>query len=262
MNQRIVRYRTLDLASIIRDVFRQWWAILLFSIAIALLADVGVNAFYKPVYTTSATFVVTTRGTNTSIYQNIASASDTAERFRTVLQSSILQRTIAKDLNVSKYDATTDVRLLEETNLIELKVSHRSALMAYRYIHSIMNNYSTVSNYVVRDVVLEILEQPTIPMYPSNASRAGSYLRIGFIIGLLISILYVSYFSYLKDTVKNSSEASLKLAARFLGSVYHEAKGAGRRRSKTTAMIISNPLLSFKYTESCRMVSEILRGED
>lgn len=255
MNQRIVRYRTLDLASIVRDILRQWWAILLFSIAIALLADVGVNAFYKPVYTTSATFVVTTRGTNTSIYQNITNASDTAERFRTVLQSSILQRTIAKDLEVSKYDATTDVRLLEETNLIELRVSHRSALMAYRYIHSIMNNYSTVSNYVVRDVVLEILEQPTIPTYPSNASRAVNYLRIGFIIGLLISILYVSYFSYLKDTVKNSSEASLKLAARFLGSVYHEAKGAGRRRSKATAMIISNPLLSFKYAESCRMVA-------
>lgn len=254
MGQKTKRYRTLDLTSIGRDVLRQWWVILLFSISVALISNVVVNALYKPVYTTSATFVVTTRGTDTSLYQNITSASDTAERFRTVLQSNILKRTIAKDLGVKKYDATTNVLLLEETNLIELDVSHRSALMAYKYICSIMKNYSSVSNFVIKDVVLEVLEKPSIPLNPSNINRAVSVMQLGFLAGFLLSMIYVAYFSYLKDSIKNSSEASTKLAARFLGSIYHEGKG-NKKRSSTTAMTIINPILSFRYTESCRMVA-------
>ncbi|MBR3241074.1 MAG: hypothetical protein IKF90_00010, partial [Parasporobacterium sp.] len=116
MNQKTIRYRTLDPASIIRDIFRQWWGILLFSVAVGLLVNVIATSLYKPVYSTSATFIVTTRGTNTSIYQNITSAKDTAERFQTVLQSNILKRTIAKDLGVKEFDATTFVELLDETN--------------------------------------------------------------------------------------------------------------------------------------------------
>ena len=260
MNQKTIRYRTLDPASIVRDVFRQWWGILLFSIAIALLVNVAANSLYKPMYSTSTTFVVTTRGTNTSVYQNISSASETAGRFRTVLESNILKRAIARDLGVKKFDASTSVELLDETNLIVLKVKHRSALMAYKYIQSIMSNYSTVSDYVIRDVVLEVLEQPKIPMEPINVNRAGSYMQIGFAGGFLIALLYVAYFSYLKDTVKNPSEASSKLAARYLGSIYHEARGRERRRTKVTAMIISNPILSMRYTESCRMVASRVRS--
>lgn len=260
MNQKMIRYRTLDPASIIRDVLRQWWGILLFSAAVALLVNVAANSLYKPMYSTSTTFVVTTRGTNTSIYQNISNASDTAERFRTVLESNILKRTVAKDLEVKTFDAVTSVQLLEETNLIVLRVNHRSALMAYKYLRSIMNNYSTVSDYVIRDVVLEVLEQPKIPTVPMNVNRAGSFMQLGFLGGFLIALLYVAYFSYLKDTVKNSNEASSKLAARYLGSVYHEARGKERRRTKVTAMVISNPILSMRYTESCRMVASKVRS--
>ena len=260
MNQKMIRYRTLDPASIIRDVLRQWWGILLFSAAVALLVNVAANSLYKPMYSTSTTFVVTTRGTNTSIYQNITNASDTAERFRTVLESNILKRTVAKDLEVKNFDAVTSVQLLEETNLIVLRVNHRSALMAYKYLRSIMNNYSTVSDYVIRDVVLEVLEQPKIPTEPMNVNRAGSFMQLGFLGGFLIALLYVAYFSYLKDTVKNSNEASSKLAARYLGSVYHEARGKERRRTKVTAMVISNPILSMRYTESCRMVASKVRS--
>ncbi len=260
MNQKPSKYRTIDLASIIRDVIRQWWVILLFSTAVGLLIGTVVSIQYTPEYTTSTTFVVTTRGTNTSVYSDITSASDTAERFRTILESNILKRAIAKDLNLSQYNAETDVQLLEETNLIVLSVRHKSALMAYKYIRSIMNNYNVVSDYVIKNVVLDVIQQPEIPLIASNRNRSVLFAEIGFILGLFVAIIYVSYFSYLKDTVKNANEASSKLAARFLGSIYHEIKGRERRKTKTTAMIITNPILSFRYTESCRMVASRVRS--
>ena len=255
MDHRISNYRTLDKISILRDIMRQWWAILLFSVAVALFSNVVANIRYTPVYETSTTFVVATRGTNTSIYQDITSASDIASRFRTILESNVFKREIAKDLNVGYYDALTDIQLLEETNLIVLTVRHRSALMAYRYIKSIMDNYSSISDYIIKNVVLEILEKPTIPSVPSNTNRALIYTLIGFLVGALGGMLYVAFFSYLKDTVKNSHEASSKLAARLLGTVYHEKIRSASRGTSKTSMVISNPILGFRYVESCRMAA-------
>ena len=100
MNRGNGNYRTIDIASISRDLLRQWWAILLFSITVAILVNLVASIVYRPVYATSTTFVVTTRGTNTSIYENITSATDTAVRFQTILESNSLNRAIAKDLNI------------------------------------------------------------------------------------------------------------------------------------------------------------------
>lgn len=255
MNQKNSKYRTVDKASIVRDILRQWWAILLFAVSLALIANTIANFRYTPVYTTTATFVVTSRGTNISIYQDISNASDTAERFRTILESSVFQRAIAKDLHVRAYDAATDIQLLEETNLVILTVRHKSALMAYRYIRSIMDNYNTITDYIIKNVVLDVLQKPAIPLAPSSPNPARRYTMLGFLAGLALAVLYVAYFSYLKDTVKNSREASSKIAARLLGTIYHEKKGRERKDTKRTSMIVLNPILSFKYTESCRMAA-------
>ena len=260
MNQGNGNYRTVDIASISRDLLRQWWAILLFSITAAILVNFLASIVYRPVYATSTTFVVTTRGTNTSIYQDITSATDTAARFQTILESNILKRAIAKDLNIDEYNATTEVKLLEETNLIVLTVKHKSALMAYRYIQSIMNNYSVVSDFVIKNVVLDVIQSPAIPVMPSNPNRSKLYTLLGFLVGLAIAVLYVAYFSYLKDTVKNSKEASSKLGARLLGTVYHEKVGKERRKTRKNSMVITNPILSFRYTESCRMAASRIRS--
>ena len=260
MNQGNGNYRTIDIASISRDLLRQWWAILLFSITVAILVNLVASIVYRPVYATSTTFVVTTRGTNTSIYENITSATDTVARFQTILESNILKRAIAKDLNIDEYNATTEVKLLEETNLIVLTVKHKSALMAYRYIQSIMNNYSVVSDFVIKNVVLDVIQSPTIPLMPSNPNRSKLFTLLGLIAGFAIAILYVAYYSYLKDTVKNSKEASSKLAARLLGTVYHEKIGKERRKTRKNSMVITNPILSFRYTESCRMAASRIRS--
>lgn len=260
MNQGNGNYRTVDIASISRDLLRQWWAILLFSITTAILVNFVANILYKPIYATATTFVVTTRGTNTSIYEDISSATDTAARFQAVLESNILKRTIAKDLNIDEYNATTEIKLLEETNLIVLTVKHKSALMAYRYIQSIMKNYSVVSDFVIKNVVLDVIQRPTIPLAPSNPNRSKLYTLLGFLAGLALAILYVAYYSYLKDTVKNSKEASSKLAARLLGTVYHEKVGKERRKTRKSSMVITNPILSFRYTESCRMAASRIRS--
>ena len=123
-----------------------------------------------------------------------------------------------------------------------------------------MKNYSTISDFIVTGVVLDVIEEPAFPGAPSNTSGTGRFGKIGALLGALIGILYVAYFSYLKDTIKNSREASSKLAARLLGSIYHERRGITRRRTKRAAMIMTNPILSFRYAESCRLTTSRIRS--
>ena len=58
----------IDILSIARDIARQWWIILLFSISAYLAAGIVMNVRYEPVYTTTTTFAVSLRGTNASFF--------------------------------------------------------------------------------------------------------------------------------------------------------------------------------------------------
>ena len=155
--------KTIDIVSIARDVLKQGWGIVLFAISIALLVSTIVRVNYIPIYTTSATFVVNTQGSNSSMYTNISTANDTAARFQTVLESNIFQRAIAKEIGVTEYTAETTISVLEETNLMTLEVKEKSGLLAYRYIRAILENYSIISDYVVEGVVIDIIQQPVFP---------------------------------------------------------------------------------------------------
>ena len=143
------RAKSIDLASILKDVFRQCWLIVLFAVSVGLLANTVAKVRYVPKYTANATFVVNTQGTNTSVYTNISNAVETAGRFQSVLESTLFRREIAKILGKEEYTADTEVTVLPETNLMKLSVTDKSAEDTYSCIRAIMNNYSTISDYIV-----------------------------------------------------------------------------------------------------------------
>ena len=101
------RAKSIDIASILKDVLRQCWLIVLFAVSVGLLANTFAKVRYVPQYTTKTTFVVNTQGTNTSVYSNISNAVETAERFRSVLSSTLFKREIAKILEQEEYTADT-----------------------------------------------------------------------------------------------------------------------------------------------------------
>ena len=150
----------IDILSIIRHVCRQMIVILLISLSASLLAYVFADYRYQPEYTTTSTFVVTTKGMNNNIYQNLTSTQAMAEQFSQVLESNVLRTKIAEDLGEEKFTASTSVEILPETNLMVLRVTADSALESFRGLRSIMNNYNSVSDLVMDNVILEMLQEP------------------------------------------------------------------------------------------------------
>lgn len=253
----------IDLITIMKSLGRQWWVILLLSLSVSLLSGVWVKNKYQPEYTASSTFVVTAKGMNNNIYQNLSSAKELAERFSQVLNSNVLKKKVAENLGMNEFKAVTSVQILPETNLMELRVTAPSAMDAFRTIRSIMENYNQVSDYVIENAILEVLQEPLIPMTPSNTVNTGSTMKKTFVAAVLFFLICFGTAFHLKDTVKNKREVTEKVDARLLGVIRHERKAKSLRelkKARSVSLLIDNPFLSFSFVESNKMMASNIRS--
>ena len=253
----------IDLISMLKDIAKEWWAILLLSLAVALFADIWVNATYQPEYKTSTTFVVTAKGMNTNVYQNLNSTQQMAQQFTEILDSNVLKKKVAQDLNMSSLNIDSSVDLVPETNLITLSVKAGTAVESYRILQSIMKNYNTVSDYAIKNVIIETIQSPAVSMAPVNPLNEKKTMVIAFIVAVAVLMVLVAGISYLRDTIKNPKDVTSKLDTRLLGSIYHEKKSKSlklRKKKEFVSMLISNPLRSFQYAESNKMMASRVRS--
>lgn len=253
----------IDLISMLKDIAKEWWAILLLSLAVALFADIWVNVTYQPEYKTSTTFVVTAKGMNTNVYQNLDSTQQLAQQFTEIMDSNVLKKKVAQDLKMSSLNIDSSVDLVPETNLITLSVKAGTAVESYRILQSIMKNYNTVSDYAIKNVIIETIQSPAVSMAPVNPLNEKKTMIIAFIAAAAVFMVLVAGLSYLRDTIKNPKDVTSKLDTRLLGSIYHEKKSKSiklRKKKEFVSMLISNPLRSFQYAESNKMMSSRVRS--
>lgn len=253
----------IDLISMLKDIGREWITILLLSIAAALFADIWICATYQPEYKTSTTFVVTAKGMNSNIYQNLTSTKDLAQQFTEILGSNVLKKKVAQDIGVNSLDVETSVDLVPETNLITLSVKAKTAAESYRVLRSVMENYNTVSDYAIKNVIIETIQQPSVAMSPSNPLNEKRMVLRVFLIAAGCLIVLVAGISYIRDTIKNPGEVSSKLDTRLLGTIAYEKKSKSlsmNRKKGYLSMLISNPLRSFAYVESSKMAASRVRS--
>ena len=253
----------IDLISMLKDIGREWLTILLLAIAAALFADIWICATYQPEYKTSTTFVVTAKGMNSNIYQNLTSTKDLAQQFTEILGSNVLKKKVAQDIGVNSLDVETSVDLVPETNLITLSVKAKTAAESYRVLRSVMENYNTVSDYAIKNVIIETIQQPSVAMSPSNPLNEKRMVLKVFLIAAGCLIVLVAGISYIRDTIKNPGEVSSKLDTRLLGTIAYEKKSKSlsmNRKKGYLSMLISNPLRSFAYVESSKMAASRVRS--
>ena len=82
-----------DLFTLVQDILRNWWVILLGALAGAMLTYVVTSVQYVPEYTTTATFVVGSKGSNNT-YSNLSAAYSMAQTFEKVLKSNVMEKII------------------------------------------------------------------------------------------------------------------------------------------------------------------------
>ena len=126
--------------TLVHDILINWWASLLGALAAAMLSYVFVGIRYVPQYTTSTTFVVSSRGTTAS-YSSLGSANSTTATFQKIIESTAMQDILCEKLGVDSIDADIQANIAGETNLLELTVTAASPSESFDIMEGILDNF-------------------------------------------------------------------------------------------------------------------------
>ena len=238
---------------LIREVLRKLWAAVMVAVILASCAYVAAAQFYTPQYQTRTTFVVSTRGNSSSVYSNLNAATGMAQSFSQVLGSDVMKKRVAQELGVERIDGQISAVAIEETNLLEMRVTSENPRMAYLITRAVINNYGDLASTVLSNISLEILQQPHIPTAPINASSAMHTAKLAGLAGAALVVVLLCMRAYMRDTVKSEDEVESKLDTKLLAAVHHERKYKTFRAAlahKKTSILITNPTTGFLFVET------------
>lgn len=262
---------TIDLYSMITDVVKEWFSILLLTIAAGLTAYVVLSNLHPLDYATSATMVVRNTdeaningNTGTDVYENLSYGADNASRLKNILVSKELKKTVAKELGLNHFEGTTSAQTLGESNLLEITVRTKSPYISYKEAESILNNYTRFSVDLVGGTELTVLERPKVQEKPEHPLENVRYSVLFSIVVFLMICGLLALLSYLRDTVHNSAEVESKIDTKLLATIMYEEKHSkGKRRigGEKASILITDPVTSFRYTEDMRKLAARILNE-
>ena len=257
---------TIDLYSIILDVVKEWDTILLLTLSALFISYVLLTHFHPLDYAASATMVISTSSeedtakvsSGTDVYETISYGADSAQRLKNILESKELKATVAKELGFSRFYGSVTANPLGESNLLRITVRSKSPYISFKEAESVLENYGRFSEDLVGGTELTVLERPVVPERPSSPRKNIRYaLYCGAFVFAVICALF-ALLSFLRDTVHNTEEVEAKLDTKHLVTILHESKRRkGRKRigSEKTSILITDPLISFRYAEDMRKLA-------
>lgn len=240
---------------VVLDVLKRWYLILTAALLVGLAAYVGTELLYTPNYTTNTTFVVSIRDSSSSVYQNLSATTNLAAVFSEVLNSSILRQNVLETLNMTAFDGTIQASVVSDTNLLTLQVTGHDPRTTFLVTRAIIENHGIVSYQVMGDIILDVLQDPMVPLAPSNPMNAYGNMKKAAILATAAIFVLLVIVSSMRDTVRGQQEAEKKLGVRILGELHHERKAKNFKmllKRNKTSILITNPATSFSFTEKIR----------
>lgn len=246
-----------DLTTVFYDIISNWWAILLGALAAAMLTSVVLNATYVPQYSTRTTFVVGSKS-DFNASSNLSSANSMANTFQRIIQSNVMRKILTEKLGAEELTDEISAEVIGGTNLLVVTATASSPKEAIDLMHAIMDNYTSVSYYTAGDAVMEVLEEPSIPMSPDNPLYAEGTVKKAFLLTAAALCALFGFLSYLRDTVKQEDDIEKKLDARDLGTIPYERKNKTFRdlfKKDKRALLVTDPLAGFGFVEGYKKLA-------
>ncbi len=248
----------LDIAYVvIRDILKNWVAIVCIALSTAIFAYIFAAIYYTPRYTSRSTMVVSAKVNNTGVYTDTTETEKLTNTITAVLNSSVLKKKTAESLGMDSFEGTIKISVVTGTNLLEVSVTSSNPHTAFRLLKALLEIYPEMSTDILGDIVMEIFEEPSFPSSPSNAFKFGKNITLSVLLSTLAVVLIAALYSYLMDTIKNEWDAAEKLDAKLLGILYHETAYKNikaRLLRKKKRLLIGAPSVSFGFCETMKKI--------
>lgn len=266
MNEEVLFYfDEINIKSVIRDVFRNFWMIIIAGISAILLVSGYQNIIYEAEYTSKATLVISAKGSGTgNSYANLTTTSEMAGVFSNVFSSNVLKKRIVEELRLQGTDFEIFAQTIPETNLMVLSVTGKQPQVVYQAICGAIKHYADVSEYVFSNAVLDVMENPEVPIQPSNALPLRSYQKKAALGAMVLMGAFIVFMSIMRATIKTEAAAKRRLRGRKLALIGHEAKNRTLKSKlfrRNKAILLTNTTISYGYVEIFRKLAFCIQTE-
>ena len=190
-------------------------------------------------YSSKAVFVAS-NSESSNMYVTSDENDELLTVFSGLLRSDMMNKIIKQSLNVSYVPGSTLVSRIPNTNLIELKVVSSDSQMAYDMINCILNNYHQVTEMVMNDVSIILLDTPSLAQNPDAYPNYGNSAIKGFVVGLGISFVIVVFLAVIRRTINTNDDVKNVLHIENLTKISYVAN------STHSSLLITNPGIQYQ----------------
>ncbi len=250
--------------SILKDLIKNLWVVVL-SVLIGYMGIYIVDTIvYEPEYTSSATLVVSTKGSGNSAFSYFSTSSEMADIYTNVFIEPAMKERAAAHAGYDYFNGRISASVLESTNFLRISVTSGDPQAAYDLLKSVLVVYPEISDNIFENAVINVLTPPTVP---KNATNAVSSTNTNIIISAIavVVIFAILVLSVLRDTVKNVAAFEDRIDAKLLGVVPHENKRMTiedrLNKKKKSLLIVGNAFISLKFSEQFHTIAAKLERE-
>lgn len=237
--------------SLIRDVVKSFWAIILIAVIALMGIQVVEKSIYTPTYTSSAVLVVRSKLGTGGIYDSFTTSSEMAEIYTNVFKQNTIKKLAAENLGLESFDGTITTSVGNATNLLNISVRTEDPELSFKLLKSVLEVYPEVSDAIFTNAVIDILSEPKMATAPSN-SRLTIYRKHIIVLAMLFEGGMIVLLSLLRGTVKEEKGFSDKIDAKLIATVSHERPHLSRKellKRKKRSRLINDAYSSLQFTE-------------
>ena len=260
MEEKTIRLDEINLHGLVLLLLKNLWVIAAVCLSAILCYSSVCKLTYTPSYTSSATFMVSAKDA-TSAYNSLTTTQSMASVFVEVFQSNVLREKIQEQMPDQRFGGTINTVTIPETNLLIVKVTSEKPDVSFRALNLLVENYSSISDYVFSNAQLEVIKDPVVPVAPSNPLNVESKYPLVLLAGVFLSVGGIVVLYLLHDTVKTPKAARRKIDARLLRTINHEKKNKTLRsklRKRNNAPLITNSLIKRNFIEDNLSLCSVL----
>lgn len=252
MEDKRLRLNEINLYGLVVLLLKNLWVVVALCVSAVVCYGSVCKLAYTPSYTSSATFMVSAKD-STNAYNSLTTTQSMATVFVEVFQSNVLRDKIAAEMPEGKFDGVINTTTIQETNLLVVSITAPEPDTAFQALTLLVENYSTISDYMFSNAQLEVIKDPVVPTAPSNPLNWRAHYPWVILLSGAMGVALIVAIYLARDTVKTPDAARRKIDARLLRTITHERKNKTLRaklQRKNSAPLFTKPLISKQFIEN------------
>ncbi len=198
-----------------------WYWILVFVIAGIAVYSGYRRASYVPMYKATASFTVKTAGVGTlnevstayNFYYDKNTAGQIGKTFPYILSSNLLQGRLQEELGTENVNGYTTAQVIEDSNLVTLTTVSSDPQDALDILKAVIEVYPEISQYVIGETRLEMIEEPETDEDPYNSPDQKKNIAVGAGMGFLAAMALISVYALMRKTIRSETDLKKVLSA-------------------------------------------------